>query len=253
MPAVQPGAALRAAPRRDVERQRLDQARLLGERDELVGRDEAALRVLPAQQRLDRSHLAVGQDGLRLVVQRELALLDRAPQLAHERQPRRVVRAGAGRRRTRSRGSRPWRGTWPHPPGAAASRRPRRRRGRRRCRSTRSIESGRPWTAIGLARIAERTRSTTASMSAAIAASGSSRPNSSPPSRATVSEPRTTVSSRRATSTSSSSPAAWPRESLISLKRSRSIISTPARAAAVPRARAPARRGRGTACGSAGR
>src|SRR5947209_1402347 len=44
--------------------------------------------------------------------------------------------------------------------------------------------------------------------------------NSSPPSRATVSESRKTFWSRRATSRSRSSPAAWPWESLISLKRS---------------------------------
>ena len=55
---------------------------------------------------------------------------------------------------------------------------------------------------------------------------GSSRPNSSPPSRATVSDSRSAASRRCPTSISSASPAAWPSESLISLKRSRSITTT---------------------------
>jgi len=46
--------------------------------------------------------------------------------------------------------------------------------------------------------------------------------NSSPPNRATVSPGRRTSCRRRATSQSSRSPTAWPRESLTSLKRSRS-------------------------------
>ena len=50
--------------------------------------------------------------------------------------------------------------------------------------------------------------------------------NSSPPSRATSSLPRTTARSRCATPTSSSSPAGWPCRSLIALKPSRSMQST---------------------------
>ncbi|MNC20794.1 hypothetical protein D3C75_687570 [compost metagenome] len=50
----------------------------------------------------------------------------------------------------------------------------------------------------------------------------SSRVNSSPPMRATVSSSSTQASRRRAMSLSMRSPAAWPRESLIGLKRSRS-------------------------------
>ncbi len=50
--------------------------------------------------------------------------------------------------------------------------------------------------------------------------------NSSPPKRATVSAVRTTVPSRRATSCRSSSPARCPKESLMSLKRSRSQTSS---------------------------
>ena len=64
---------------------------LLGERDEVVGADEAALRVVPAHERLDGVHPAVVQDGLGLVVERQLALLERAPQLADEGQAAGVV------------------------------------------------------------------------------------------------------------------------------------------------------------------
>ena len=50
--------------------------------------------------------------------------------------------------------------------------------------------------------------------------------NSSPPSRATVSEGRMSFSSRRAIATSRRSPTEWPRLSLTVLKRSRSRNST---------------------------
>ena len=58
-----------------------DEAGLLGERDEAVGRDQAPLRVLPAHQRLDRRRCApVCRFTLRLVVQQELVALQRAAQ-----------------------------------------------------------------------------------------------------------------------------------------------------------------------------
>ncbi len=57
-------------------------------------------------------------------------------------------------------------------------------------------------------------------------APGSRTPNSSPPSRATVHSGATAAVRRRATWVSSSSPAWWPRVSLTSLKRSRSMNST---------------------------
>ena len=52
---------------------RHDQPGLLGQRDELAGRDEAALRVLPAHERLGGDHVAGGEAGDRLVLDRELA------------------------------------------------------------------------------------------------------------------------------------------------------------------------------------
>lgn len=62
----------------------------------------------------------------------------------------------------------------------------------------------------------------------AASVSGSSNMNSSPPSRATVSCARTAAFSRIASSTSTPSPARCPRESLTSLKwsRSRNISAT---------------------------
>jgi hypothetical protein len=65
---------------------RLDQAAVLGRRDELGGGDHAALGVVPAQQRLDRDHLAGGDVMDRLVVQLELALSQCPPQPRGQRE-----------------------------------------------------------------------------------------------------------------------------------------------------------------------
>ena len=60
------------APERD------DQAGVLGERDELGRGDAAAARVVPAHERLDRGRLAGREVDDRLVLDDQLALLDRA-------------------------------------------------------------------------------------------------------------------------------------------------------------------------------
>ena len=91
MPASRHVAALRQRRVEDVQRQRADQAGVLGQRDELVRRQQPALRVLPAHQRLDAVDVAGREHGLRLVVDDELVLVERAPQLADERQAARVV------------------------------------------------------------------------------------------------------------------------------------------------------------------
>ena len=102
-----------------------------------------------------------------------------------------------------------------------------------------------PPTKIG-SRISSSTRMATRSASRSSTTSGSSATNSSPPRRPTASrvrcereamlssevsitwsECRTQERRRRATSISSSSPAPWPRVSLMTLKRSRSISSRP--------------------------
>ena len=80
------------APRRARARERLDETGALRDRDELVRRDEPALGVLPADERL-RAHDAAGLElGLGLEVDDELALLDRPAELAGEREAGRVVR-----------------------------------------------------------------------------------------------------------------------------------------------------------------
>src|SRR5712691_7446078 len=71
-------------------------------------------------------------------------------------------------------------------------------------------------------------RSANASTVSASAAFSMSSANSSPPSRATVSESRTTAESRVPAATSSSSPTLWPIVSFTTLKSSRSTKSTPA-------------------------
>jgi hypothetical protein len=56
----------------------------LGQRDELVRRDEAAHRVLPAQQGLHAQHAAVVHRDLGLVVQVELVRVQRPAQLGEQ-------------------------------------------------------------------------------------------------------------------------------------------------------------------------
>ena len=65
-------ARLAAGLAQDPAADRDDQARLLGERDEGVGADHAALGVMPAQQRLDAGDAAVAEAHDRLVVELEL-------------------------------------------------------------------------------------------------------------------------------------------------------------------------------------
>ena len=72
--------------------ERLDQAGLLGVRDELVGQDRALVRVAPAGERLDAVDRAGQQVELGLELERQLAALDRLAERARERQvPDRVA------------------------------------------------------------------------------------------------------------------------------------------------------------------
>ena len=71
----------------DPAAQRLDQAALLGDRDE-VGRVELpALGVLPADQRLEAGDLAAGEGDDRLVVEAQLVAFDALAQLALDLEP----------------------------------------------------------------------------------------------------------------------------------------------------------------------
>ncbi len=74
-----------------VHRQRLDEPCVLGQRDELVRHHEPVARVVPAHQRLDPDRAPGLHVGYRLVVQDELAIVDRPAELAQERQAARAV------------------------------------------------------------------------------------------------------------------------------------------------------------------
>ena len=155
---------------------------------------------------------------------------------------------GACRRTARSaRGRAPWRGT---------SRR-RRRAGGRPGRRRRVSASAMPMLAVMKCSpdastigwlTACATRSATRIASRAPSSCSHTIRNSSPPSRATVSDGRTASCSRGASATSSSSPAEWPSESLTSLNWSRSSSSTAtARPSRRRRASAPSSRSRASA------
>ena len=76
---------------------RLDQAELLGERDEVAGRHHRAVGLDPADQRLDTPHPARREVEDRLVVQRPSLALHRLAQAGHELElRRRVERAPVG-------------------------------------------------------------------------------------------------------------------------------------------------------------
>ena len=77
----------------------VDQPGLLGHRQELVGRQQAALGVQPAGERLEAGHVAGGQLDDRLEVGHDLAALEAAPQLGRRAQGehRRLVRARSER------------------------------------------------------------------------------------------------------------------------------------------------------------
>ena len=92
---LHPGAGLRQRAVEHVQRERADQAGVLGQRDERVGVEEAALRVLPAHERLDAGTRPGRQVGLGLEVQDELVLVDRAPQVGDQLEVLARVAVGA--------------------------------------------------------------------------------------------------------------------------------------------------------------
>ena len=88
------GPPLRDGAQRQVEhreRERRDEAGVLDDRQELVGHDDAALRVPPAHERLEADDRAGAHVDLRLVLQEQLAALEALAQLGRERQPGRGV------------------------------------------------------------------------------------------------------------------------------------------------------------------
>ena len=109
-PAAFPGRALAAGLVQDPFVDRQDQARLFGQAQERAGRQQAALRVLPAQQRLDADDLVAAQIDLRLIVQHEFVARQRTAQLGLEMRAS-GWRAGACRQRRNATCRR--RATWP--------------------------------------------------------------------------------------------------------------------------------------------
>ena len=81
---LHPGARLRQRAVEHVQGVGADQAGLLGQRDERVRVEEAALGMLPAHECLDAEHATRLQVGLGLEVQDELFVVDAASQLGDQ-------------------------------------------------------------------------------------------------------------------------------------------------------------------------
>ena len=223
-PVGRPRGALVDRRPQHVARERLDQAGALGDPDEPGRRDEAPLGMDPADERLDAHDPAGLEVGLRLVVDDELLLLDRAAQLARERQPLGVVRVllGAvdGRAGVRALGD-------VHRDVGVLEQRVRvlpvlAEDGDADARGHLERE------AAELERLLERLVDAGGEAVRELRrACGSRTANSSPPSRATVSSSQS-AASRSPMPRRSSSPSSWPSASLTSLKWSTSSRSTAA-------------------------
>ena len=228
VPAPSRGAAggLAEHPRPEVA----DQAGLLRDRDEHVGRHRVAVLLDPTAQRLERHDRARRQVDDRLEGQAQRAGADGAAQLAGDVDPaERRRRAWPRRRSGRSRAGPAWRRTSRCPPRSAAARCP------ARCSR---VASATPMLTETFSRRPSSTSVSTqaASSDSASRATSSSLPrfsqtttNSSPPSRATVSLAWARPRSGRRARLSSRSPTPWPSESLTALKSSRSSSSTATR------------------------
>jgi hypothetical protein len=203
-------------------RQRLDEVRLLGERDEGVRAEQAEEGVLPAHERLGRVLALVAHGELGLVVQDELALLDRPPQLRGQAEAveagvvlpgvdlaARVLGLGAVEREVGVLHQRHRVVAVGGEHGEAEARADVEREGLELQRLLEAVDD----------RAGQR-------LAAARSAWGSRIANSSPPSRATVASGGTAADMRSATRRRYSSPSWWPRESLTALKSSRSASIT---------------------------
>ena len=113
-------------------------------------------RVIPARERLDADDPARAQVGLRLVVELDLALVDRRS-AGRRRAPGGAASGGRARaRRSRGRGRTAWPSTSRCRRAAAASRCPRRARGAARCRCWRRSRARMPSSTNGSRRCASR-------------------------------------------------------------------------------------------------
>src|SRR5437899_3936759 len=91
-PGVLPGPGLRAGGLQYPGADRLNQPGLFGERYEPCRRNPAQIRIVPAEQGLDRIDFAAGEADLRLIVKLELAVLERAAQPGFHVEPARHER-----------------------------------------------------------------------------------------------------------------------------------------------------------------
>ena len=82
-----PARVVAARLGQDPAAERVDHPGVLGDADELAGRDKAALRVLPAHERLEPCHAARRELYLRLVGDPKLVLVERGAQLRLELPP----------------------------------------------------------------------------------------------------------------------------------------------------------------------
>ena len=226
--AAAPVRRLAAGPVQDELPDFADQAVLLRDRDELQRPDHSAQRVLPAHERLAADRGAVAERDDRLVLDAQLALVQRLAQLALDARAAPPARPASPRRTLRlRRARRSSPGTSPGRPRPAA---------RRRCAAAPGPNGAIPIDAVSRrsipAIVTDAWRFSVSRISPAIFCAcsigqpGRTTANSSPPSRASVSVARRRRRSCSATRASSESPAMCPSESLMSLKRSRSSIRT---------------------------
>ena len=223
---IGPLRRIRAGATQHQAADRVDQAGLFRNGNELGRRDHAALGMRPAHQRLEAGDAPGRKIDQRLVVR---------PQHIVAGSPRAVrfrscggsgrARPSRPRRRRTCRGNRSWRATAPCRRSSAASRNRRRRRATSQCRCwRRPRRNGRPEDRARRSLPADACARNTAS-------SGRVTPlwmiaNSSEFSRASASSSRSVERKRLATPRSSLSPMPWPSVSLTALKLSRPSTST---------------------------
>ena len=222
---ARPGDGLAAGLAQDPAPDRQDRAVLLGDLDEVAGRDEAALGVLPAHEGLDAGQGAIGQVDDRLVGEPKLAELDRVLELDAE-----LVALADGRVHAR-----------------IEDREARLAVGLGHVHRDVGVADdvlGRSFASRALAMpmlardrdgvVADDVRRPQLARQAVghgqrpleVGASSVRIANSSPPRRATRSRGPDRAEIRSVTAWSSASPAAWPRVSLTTLKSSRSMNRT---------------------------
>ena len=193
------------------------------------GGHPAALRVHPAHQRLQTGDDAVEAD-LGLVVQLDLAGVQRAPQIGQQAEPVGGVAVARGLVDLDAAYGRAWPRTSPRPRGAAAPRPRGRARGRpRRPRSPPAPGSARPGPAGSRGaddQVAGGALGAGGGVGERAAARRTRRRRAGPPPRRAAAPRR----SRSAICNSSLSPARWPRVSLTERKRSRSMRTSAERA-----------------------